>query len=403
MKLRAWAIGLALAAMAALPAAAQRGGGPGNWELLGEEKVGIGGDRDVITIRQSEDYYRDRGFRRLRFVVGGGDVKVRSVRLVYINGQTEDLNFSGNLQSGQQVDVDLKAERSYIRAIEFDYASKFGFSLGSGGLRVNQATMKVFGENVRGGGPSRPVAVSSGGDGARWVSIADARFDRTDSRINIPVGREQGRIGQIRLRVDGERVSVRELRVEFGRGEPQIIAFREDLENGVWTRPIDLVGDLRVVERIVAVMDPRRRPGPAKISMQGIAREGREGREESSRPPPNNRNSWVPLARQSVGFGSGRAVIRVGQKEEWFRDRGFDKLHFAPEGNEIYMQSIRVVYINGSSEDYRVDKLIPAGGDLAVDLPGSRSYIREIEMSYRARPGYRGEAVLNVFGEPVRR
>ena len=67
------------------------------------------------------------------------------------------------------------------------------------------------------------------------------------------------------------------------------------------------------------------------------------------------------------------------------------------------MIAIRVVYLNGSVEDYRTDRMIRAGADLAVDLPGSRSYIKEIQMTYRSRPGYDGKATMKVFGEPAPR
>jgi hypothetical protein len=59
--------------------------------------------------------------------------------------------------------------------------------------------------------------------------------------------------------------------------------------------------------------------------------------------------------------------------------------------------------LNGQSEDYPVDRLIRAGSELPVDLRARRSYLREIEMVYRARPGFRGQAVISVYGEPSAR
>jgi len=67
------------------------------------------------------------------------------------------------------------------------------------------------------------------------------------------------------------------------------------------------------------------------------------------------------------------------------------------------MMSIRIVYINGYSEDLRIDRLIRDGEQLPLDLGGERSYLRRIEMVYRSRPDFRGEAVIKVFGEPARR
>ena len=105
------------------------------WQLsnlgLGQSScVGIGGDRDVINLRQNEDHYRNKTYRRLRFQVEGGDVRMQRVRLNYMNGHSEVIEVNQNLRSGQNIDLDLRGERGYLKQIEMNYASKFGFSLG---------------------------------------------------------------------------------------------------------------------------------------------------------------------------------------------------------------------------------------------------------------------------------
>ncbi|HXF53004.1 MAG TPA: hypothetical protein VNK52_02665 [Hyphomicrobiaceae bacterium] len=116
-----------------------------------------------------------------------------------------------------------------------------------------------------------------------------------------------------------------------------------------------------------------------------------------------DRRDWVLLGQQSVGFLVDRDVIRIGQSEDWFRNRSFSALHFEVLQNDIHLQTIRLVYINGYTETLAVDRLIRAGSDLAVDLRGERSYLRQIEMTYRSRPNFRGQAVVRVYGEPARR
>lgn len=276
MNIRALALGIVLAAAAAMPAVAQRG--PGNWELLGQEKVGLGADRDVINIGHNEDYFRSRAYRKLRFIADGGEVRMRSIRLHYINGLSEEFRFEQNLQPGREIDIDLRGERSYLRQIEMFYKGKFGISIGGGGLRVNQPVIKVLGENVRSGPPPGPA------------------------------------------------------------------------------------------------------PGPV------------------FRPRPG----WQLLGQQQVGFGVDRDIIRVNPFDDW-RNRGYDRLHFVAENNDLHLISVRVVYQNGFGEDQRIDRLIRAGGDLVLDLPGRRSYLREIEMVYRSRPGFAGRATVSVFGESARR
>jgi hypothetical protein len=59
--------------------------------------------------------------------------------------------------------------------------------------------------------------------------------------------------------------------------------------------------------------------------------------------------------------------------------------------------------MNGVIEDLRADQRIPAGGSAEVDLRGARSFIRRIELTYRARPGFGGRALVKVYGEPSRR
>ena len=108
---------------------------------------------------------------------------------------------------------------------------------------------------------------------------------------------------------------------------------------------------------------------------------------------------WVLLGEQTVGFGIDRDVVEIGQSEEWFRNRSFRALHFVAERNDIHMISIRLVYLNGYDEDFRIDRLIREGEELPLDLGGERSYLRRVEMVYRSRPDFRGQAVIKVFGE----
>lgn len=413
MTLKSLALGVALMLAVAAPAEAQRrgggGGGAGNWELLGEEKVGFGADRDIIRLNNDENFYRNKSYRRLRFVSEGGEVRMRSIRLHYINGHTEDLSFEQNLRPGQAIDVDLRGERSYLRQIEMFYKAKFGISIGGGGLRVNKATIKVLGENVRAGGPGPAPPVVSRPDGGRgFDEIARERFDRTDRRVEIRVGRREGRFGQIRLRnTSGDRIDVTEIVAEFANGEQQRERLNQRLEGGELTSPIDLDGDRRALRSVTIILDPRRRRGPAEIAL--LATE-RPGREDGDRPGRGDRTpdfrpdpSWQLLGQQTVGRDADRDVIRVEKPADFYRDRGFDKLHFVSEKGDVHLTEIRIVYQNGFGETLRMDRLIRDGGHTAVDLPGRRSYLREVEMTYRKLPGTRGRAVVSVYGEQASR
>jgi hypothetical protein len=128
----------------------------------------------------------------------------------------------------------------------------------------------------------------------------------------------------------------------------------------------------------------------------------RRGRDDN-RGDRRGRDDLVLLGEQAVGFRVDRDILRIGQSEDWYRDRRFKALYFQAQGNDVHMISIRLVYMNGFGEDYRVDRLIRQGDDLPIDLRGERSYLRQIEMVYRARPDFGGRAVIRVYGEPSRR
>src|SRR5690606_34973064 len=106
---------------------------------------------------------------------------------------------------------------------------------------------------------------------------------------------------------------------------------------------------------------------------------------------------------QTVGFLVDRDVINVGQGEDYFRNRAYKALHFQVERNDVHFQSIRLVYLNGYAETINIDRLVRSGEEIPIDLRGERSYLKSIEMVYRARPDFRGLALVRVYGEPTRR
>ena len=171
-----------------------------------------------------------------------------------------------------------------------------------------------------------------------------------------------------------------------------------------------------MIEEIILQLDGRRRPGTANITVFGTERPGGPAPVVNTPPPPREGASvtisprgaqilpdWQSLGSVTVGFSASSGIIRVGRGEDWYRDRGFDRLHFRAERSDIHMNAIRVVYMNGFEETYRIDRNVEAGGILSLDLPGRRSFVREIGLDYRSRQGYRGQAFVTAYGEQGRR
>ncbi len=113
---------------------------------------------------------------------------------------------------------------------------------------------------------------------------------------------------------------------------------------------------------------------------------------------------WVPLGEKRVGFMVDRDVLRLNHNEDWFRREGpFRTIRLTAEGNDIHMMNVRVVYLNGFAEDFRVDQLLRQRQSLDIDLRGDRSYLRQIEFVYRSRLNFKGEARLRIDAEVARR
>ena len=119
---------------------------------------------------------------------------------------------------------------------------------------------------------------------------------------------------------------------------------------------------------------------------------------------PAMKSTALPLAcREGCQVPAMTAPGRhVDMTEDWWRDRGFRRLHLVAERSDIHLMSLRLVYMNGYYEDFPVDRLIREGQDQPIDLRGDRKYLQRIEMVYRSRPSFEGRAVMKVYGVPAR-
>jgi hypothetical protein len=221
-----------------------RDGDRREWVLLAERTVNFRVDRDVIDIRQAEDWWRDRGFRRLHLVAERSDIHLMSLRLVYMNGFSEDIEVDRLIRDGQDQQIDLRGERKYLQRIEFVYRSRRSFE--------GRAIMKVYGVPARfrpGPGPQLPP-IGPGRD-AEWVELGCQRVSFLGvDRDTIRVGRREGRFKSIRLRVHGADIQLLDLTVIYANGSPDSLQVRSRLREGDRTRPLELRGWERSIDRI---------------------------------------------------------------------------------------------------------------------------------------------------------
>lgn len=117
---------------------------------------------------------------------------------------------------------------------------------------------------------------------------------------------------------------------------------------------------------------------------------------EASDTPPGKatNNGEVLFGSQTVSFLVDRDIIRVGPEIG-----KFDRLRFRVLGNDIYVDSLVVVYDDGTSETLLTDARVNRNRKTSwMDLrPGS--FIKEVRLVYRSKPNVKGTARVEVFGE----
>jgi hypothetical protein len=106
----------------------------------------------------------------------------------------------------------------------------------------------------------------------RWVELGckEVAFLGAD-RDSIRVGRREGRFKAIRLEARGNDVEMLDLRVIYANGEPDDIPVRALIRQGTRTRPLDLRGWQRPIERIDLVYQKRLNfRGRATVCVEGL-------------------------------------------------------------------------------------------------------------------------------------
>jgi hypothetical protein len=108
--------------------------------------------------------------------------------------------------------------------------------------------------------------------GNNWVELGcqQVSFIGKD-RDSIRVGRREGRFKAIRLEARNNDVEVLDLKVVYNNGAPDDIQVRSNIRAGSRTRPLDLRGRERAIQRIELVY--RSRPsfkGLATVCAEGL-------------------------------------------------------------------------------------------------------------------------------------
>ena len=266
--------------------------------------------------------------------------------------------------------------------------------------------------------------------GDRLIVISDQDVDLTIDSFTIDVRQAKGAYKGIRLRnAQGRLFDVRRAQIVYADGTTHNEDRQIDMYRGERSRPINPTEDSRFIDQIKITQEPQEY-GRGRLQVIGIQDdEGRHmergedrGRRTSRRDegydsPPPRRTTEIPVkptvpeptsteprkatpggdvlfGAQYVGFLTDRDSIRVGNEIGKFA-----KIRLRVLDNDIHINEMKVVYANGESDTLAVNADIPKNSRTNwIDLRGDR-FIKEIQLRYRSRPSFSGQARIEVFGK----
>ena len=217
------------------PPGYDRGRGPDRgreqWELLGEQSVGFGVDRDVIRVGR-----REGRFSALALEVRDNDVEILDLNVFFNRGPPQSLRVREFIRAGGRTrPIQFAWGDRSIDRIEITYRSRPNFR--------GRAKVAVFG--LRDAGPPPPPPPS-----ARWEELGCGKVGIKPDRDSIRIGRREGRFSAIKLAVRGSKIELIDLTVVYERGPPDELRVRKKIGDGEETPPFDLRGERRVIDRV---------------------------------------------------------------------------------------------------------------------------------------------------------
>jgi hypothetical protein len=226
-----------------------------------------------------------------------------------------------------------------------------------------------------------------------WVDLGEQTVNRHADRDILYVGRDEGRFSALRFRAIGNDVAFAEVRVLYGNGTSEVLNVKEHVRAGETTRPYDLEGRYRMIEKIEFLYQTEGPwGGKAVVQVAGLKRTS------DARPddgiPDDNYGNWTRLGTRQVSLVTDHDTIRVGGSVGRFRS-----FRFQVTGEPIHLYDIRITFGNGETQTLNFNEHIPAGSYSRVfDLPGQERVISRIDLVYK-KSHRGGMAFLTVFGQ----
>ena len=166
----------------------------------------------------------DSTLEELAVKLTGSDVEVLDLKVMYGNGTVDDISVRQVFKAGTSSRViDLKGGNRQIDKIGVTYVPR---------------------------GPARIAFLGVPGAAPNWDTLGCKDVGFVVDRDVIKVGRKDGTFKALKLRVKQAPIEIFNLRVVYGNGAKQDINVKAVVKPGTETRPLDLAGKERGIDRV---------------------------------------------------------------------------------------------------------------------------------------------------------
>ncbi len=243
------------------------------------------------------------------------------------------------------------------------------------------------------------------------VVIATETVDLGKDGVSIDVSKAKGAFRGIRIRAKKNFIDVARVQVIYDDGAIHNEDRQIDMKQGERSRAIDVTSSDRFIDTVNITNKTGK--GTATLEVLGIQTKDGAKKERAkavsgvlpATPTTATPSTAKPLTivdgndvmfgYQDVGFLVDKDVIKVGGNIG-----KFERIRMRVLKNDVHLNSVKIVYLDGESEDVAVNADIKANTRTKwIELKSSDRFIKEIELSYRSKANFKGQARIEVTGQ----
>ena len=243
------------------------------------------------------------------------------------------------------------------------------------------------------------------------VVIATETVDLGKEGVSIDVSKAKGAFRGIRVRAKKNFIDLSRVQVIYEDGTIHNENRQIDMKQGERSRAINEGTSDRFIDTVN--LSNKTGKGSATVEVLGIQTKDGAKKERAkavtgvlpatpTSPTPTTAKPLtvvdgndVMFGYQDVGFLVDRDTIKVGGNIG-----KFDRIRMRVLKNDVHLNSVKIVYLDGESEDVAVDADIKANTRTKwIELKNSDRFIKEIQMSYRSKANVKGQARIEVTGQ----